>query len=132
MEIREFILSYIRDGNEIIDSKFDIEDDKNESIDFENMDEISAELSLIPGMVFGKDKKVEDERKAYNNEINKLSNLILELDKIEDLKRIRYTTSHPRDLTEDLIDSYSNSNASSDGRLLPDKYSKKAPPAVET
>ena len=35
MEIREFILSYIRDGNEIIDSKFDIENDKNESIDFE-------------------------------------------------------------------------------------------------
>ena len=39
----------------------------------------------------------------------KLSNLILELDKIEDLKRIRYTTSHPRDMTEDLIDCYSSS-----------------------
>ena len=40
---------------------------------------------------------------------HKLSNLILELDKIEDLKRIRYTTSHPRDMTEDLIDCYSSS-----------------------
>ena len=47
MEIREFILSYIRDGNEIIDSKFDIEDDKNESIDFENMDEISKEIAKL-------------------------------------------------------------------------------------
>ena len=47
MEIREFILSYIRDGNEIIDSKFDIENDKNESIDFENMDEISKEIAKL-------------------------------------------------------------------------------------
>ena len=43
------------------------------------------------------------------NKNYKLSNLILELDKIEDLKRIRYTTSHPRDMTEDLIDCYSSS-----------------------
>ena len=43
------------------------------------------------------------------NKNYKLSNLILELDKIEELKRIRYTTSHPRDMTEDLIDCYSSS-----------------------
>ncbi len=46
----------------------------------------------------------KDKGKSY-----KLSDLILELDKIEDLKRIRYTTSHPRDMSEDLIDCYSSS-----------------------
>ena len=40
---------------------------------------------------------------AYNFEKKKLSNLITELSKINNLKRIRYTTSHPRDFTEDLI-----------------------------
>tara|TARA_B100000575_G_C23123748_1_gene650705 strand:- start:715 stop:2013 length:1299 start_codon:yes stop_codon:yes gene_type:complete len=39
----------------------------------------------------------------------KLSNLILELEKITELKRIRYTTSHPRDMTDDLIECYSSS-----------------------
>jgi len=43
------------------------------------------------------------------DKIYKLSNLILELDKITELKRIRYTTSHPRDMTEDLIQCYSSS-----------------------
>ena len=48
---------------------------------------------------------------SYNDgdKIYKLSNLILELDKITELKRIRYTTSHPRDMTEDLIQCYSSS-----------------------
>ena len=36
----------------------------------------------------------------------KLSNLILELEKFSQLERIRYTTSHPRDMTDDLIDCY--------------------------
>ena len=36
----------------------------------------------------------------------KLSNLITELEKFSELKRIRYTTSHPSDMTEDLIDCY--------------------------
>ena len=40
---------------------------------------------------------------AYNFQGIKLSNLILEISKIKDLKRIRYTTSHPKDFTEDLI-----------------------------
>ena len=44
------------------------------------------------------------------NKVYKLSNLILELDKITELKRIRYTTSHPKDMTEDLIECYSSSN----------------------
>ena len=43
------------------------------------------------------------------DKIYKLSDLILELDKIKELKRIRYTTSHPRDMTEDLIECYSSS-----------------------
>ena len=41
---------------------------------------------------------------AYKFENKKLSDLILEISKIKDLKRIRYTTSHPTDFSEDLID----------------------------
>ena len=37
----------------------------------------------------------------------RISDLINELDKINELKRIRYTTSHPIDMTDDLIDCYS-------------------------
>jgi len=47
---------------------------------------------------------------AYSNIENskeyRLSNIINELQKYSELKRIRYTTSHPRDMTEDLIDCY--------------------------
>ena len=43
---------------------------------------------------------------AYNFEKKKLSNLIVEISKIKKLKRIRYTTSHPRDFTEDLIQAH--------------------------
>ena len=39
----------------------------------------------------------------------KLSHLIFELEKIYELKRIRYTTSHPKDMTADLIDCYKKS-----------------------
>ena len=45
---------------------------------------------------------------AYNFEGNKLSNLILQIEKLSGLERIRYTTSHPRDMSEDLIDIYKN------------------------
>jgi len=41
-----------------------------------------------------------------NNSKFKLSDLILALEKYSELKRIRYTTSHPKDMTEDLIDCY--------------------------
>ena len=34
---------------------------------------------------------------------------INKLEKFEELERIRYTTSHPRDMTDDLIDCYSSS-----------------------
>ena len=40
---------------------------------------------------------------AYNYNGKKLSNLILEISQIKELQRIRYTTSHPTDFTEDLI-----------------------------
>ena len=45
-----------------------------------------------------------------------MSDLILEIEKLSDVKRIRYTTSHPQDMTEDLIEVY--------------KYSKKLMPLV--
>ena len=41
-----------------------------------------------------------------NNKNYKLSSLIKELNDIKDLKRIRYTTSHPKDMTDDLINCY--------------------------
>jgi tRNA-2-methylthio-N6-dimethylallyladenosine synthase len=39
----------------------------------------------------------------------RLSNLIMTLEKISEIERIRYTTSHPQDMTEDLIECYSKS-----------------------
>ncbi len=53
---------------------------------------------------------------AYNNEHYRLSDLILEIEKLPKIKRIRYTTSHPKDMTQDLIDTY--------------KFSKKLMPLV--
>ena len=46
---------------------------------------------------------------AYNSENYRLSNLILEIEKIKEIERIRYTTSHPKDMTEDLIEVYKGS-----------------------
>ena len=45
---------------------------------------------------------------AYNFENKKLSDIISEISKIKNLKRIRYTTSHPRDFSKDLIDAHKN------------------------
>jgi len=53
---------------------------------------------------------------AYKNKKFRLSNLILEIEKISKIKRVRYTTSHPRDMTDDLIEVY--------------KYSEKLMPLV--
>ena len=51
---------------------------------------------------------------AYNykseNKEYRLSDLLLELESFNELKRIRYTTSHPKDMTEDLINVYKKSN----------------------
>ena len=46
---------------------------------------------------------------AYDFEGSRLSHLILELEKFSSLKRIRYMTSHPKDMTDDLIDAYKDS-----------------------
>ena len=46
---------------------------------------------------------------AYNNENYRLSNLIFEIEKFPEIKRIRYTTSHPKDMSDDLIEVYKNS-----------------------
>ena len=46
----------------------------------------------------------------------KLTDLIMELEKFPEIKRIRYTTSHPKDMTDDLINCY--------------KYSKKLMPLL--
>jgi len=46
---------------------------------------------------------------AYDFEGSRLSHLILELEKFSSLERIRYMTSHPKDMTDDLIDAYKDS-----------------------
>ena len=45
---------------------------------------------------------------AYSFEKKRLSDLIFEISEIKNLERIRYTTSHPRDFTEDLINVHKN------------------------
>jgi len=45
----------------------------------------------------------EEQSKKY-----RLSNLINEVSKYSEIERIRYITSHPRDMTDDLISCYSN------------------------
>lgn len=47
MQIREFILSYIKDGNQIIDSNYDVQNSTSEGIDQSNMDEISKKISAL-------------------------------------------------------------------------------------
>ena len=46
---------------------------------------------------------------AYDFDGLRLSNLIIELEKFSNLERIRYTTSHPMDMSDDLINVYKNS-----------------------
>ena len=41
--------------------------------------------------------------------IYRLSNLILEIERFPEIKRIRYTTSHPKDMTDDLMNCYKSS-----------------------
>ena len=44
---------------------------------------------------------------SENGKEYRISDLIKKLDQYSELKRVRYTTSHPRDMTDDLIDCYS-------------------------
>ena len=53
---------------------------------------------------------------AYRYKDLRLSDLIIEIERIRGVERIRYTTSHPKDMTEDLVEIY--------------KYSKKLMPLV--
>ena len=43
---------------------------------------------------------------AYNDKNHRLSDLIFGIEKIPEIKRIRYTTSHPKDMSNDLIEIY--------------------------
>ncbi len=45
---------------------------------------------------------------SYKTELKeyRISNILNELENYSELKRIRYTTSHPKDMTDDLIDCY--------------------------
>ena len=43
---------------------------------------------------------------AYKNDNYRLSDLLNEIEKIPEILRIRYTTSHPNDMTDDLIKTY--------------------------
>ena len=45
---------------------------------------------------------------AYNYNDKRLSDLIYTINGIKGLKRIRYTTSHPKDFSDDLIEAHSN------------------------
>ena len=45
---------------------------------------------------------------AYQYKNKRLSDLIIKLNEKKELKRIRYTTSHPKDMTEDLIEVHKN------------------------
>ena len=45
---------------------------------------------------------------AYHSDGKRLSDLLFEIAKIKRLKRIRYTTSHPKDFTEDLIEAHNS------------------------
>ena len=48
---------------------------------------------------------------SFKNEIKeyRISDIINTLNEYSEIERIRYTTSHPKDMTDDLIDCYSNS-----------------------
>ena len=47
---------------------------------------------------------------AYESNGFRLSDLILSIEKLNEIKRVRYTTSHPKDMTDDLLEVYKSSN----------------------
>ena len=46
---------------------------------------------------------------AYSDKDQRLSDIIYEIEKIKNIDRIRFTTSHPKDMTDDLIEVYRDS-----------------------
>ncbi len=69
-------------------------------------DEIINEAKVLAGNGVKEITLLGQNVNAYNYNKFKLSNLILEIEKIPEILRIRYTTSHPKDMTDDLIDVY--------------------------
>ena len=68
-----------------------------------SISELVAETKQLVGNGIKEINLLGQNVNAFNYEGKKLSDLILEISKIKELKRIRYTTSHPRDFTDDLI-----------------------------
>ena len=47
MEIREYLLSFMRDGNEIVNPQFDMDDKKVQQVNFDKLDDISKEIAKL-------------------------------------------------------------------------------------
>ena len=47
MEIREYLLSFVRDGNEIVNPQFDMDDKKVQQVNFDKLDDISKEIAKL-------------------------------------------------------------------------------------
>ena len=64
---------------------------------------VSISISLFLNSSNLISKTFQEKSKKY-----RLSNLIDEISKYSEIERIRFITSHPRDMTDDLIATYSN------------------------
>ena len=77
------------------------------------VDDVLLEIAQLAGQGVREVNLLGQNVNAYLYEKNgkeyRLSDLIMELDKFPELKRIRYTTSHPIDMTDDLIQCYAKS-----------------------
>ena len=84
-----------------------------------------AEFSRAPAQIIDEAKKLADQGvreltllgqnvNAYHSGADTLSSLITELSQIGGIQRIRYMTSHPRDMTDDLIEAHG-----ANSRLMP-------------
>lgn len=76
-----------------------------------------AEFSRVPAQIIDEAKKLADQGvreltllgqnvNAYHSGTSTLANLITELSQISGIQRIRYMTSHPRDMSDDLIEAH--------------------------
>jgi len=112
-KISDLILSYSRKKQKINETEFDV---VNKFDELEKVSNLQNKISSYLTIQEGCDKFCHfcvvpytrgPEYSAYNFSKNNknftLSSLIRELNNIKNLKRIRYVTSHPKDMTEDLI-----------------------------
>ena len=74
-----------------------------------SFDKIINEAKILAGNGVKEITLLGQNVNAYRNENYRLSDLIIEIEKIPEILRIRYTTSHPRDMTDDLIETYDRS-----------------------